>query len=332
MDSLTQLVLGAAIGVAVMGRRTAVWKAAVWGGVAGTLPDLDVIISHGDAVRDMTYHRAETHALFYLSLASLPLAWLASRGEREHFKHWWLALWLALVTHPLLDAFTIYGTQLFKPFSDYPVGLGSMFIIDPLYTVPLIIGLVAALRMRQFAGLRWNALALGFSCLYLAWSVAVQWHVQNVARQSLAERGMRDASLFATPSPFNTVLWRVVVRTPSGYEEGFYSLLDRERRIKFDAFPSDAAVYQATKDLWAVQRMAWFTKGFFNMHEENGQAVLTDLRMGQEPRYVFSFLVAKRGSAWQEVPSENVGGRLDPARTLAWLWPRMLGQDIAPPR
>ena len=78
MDSLSQLVLGAACGVAVMGRRTAVWKAALWGGVAGTLPDLDAFIDFGDAVRNMTYHRAESHGLFYLTLIAPLLAWLAS--------------------------------------------------------------------------------------------------------------------------------------------------------------------------------------------------------------------------------------------------------------
>ncbi len=30
MDSLTQIALGASLGVAVMGRRTAVWKSALW--------------------------------------------------------------------------------------------------------------------------------------------------------------------------------------------------------------------------------------------------------------------------------------------------------------
>ena len=70
MDSVTQLALGAAVGVAVMGRRTAVWKAALWGGIAGTLPDLDVFIDHGDALRNMTMHRGASHALFWLALAS----------------------------------------------------------------------------------------------------------------------------------------------------------------------------------------------------------------------------------------------------------------------
>ncbi len=68
MDSLTQITLGAAVGVAVMGRRTAVWKAALWGGIAGTLPDLDVFVDHGDAVLNMVRHRGESHSFFYLTL------------------------------------------------------------------------------------------------------------------------------------------------------------------------------------------------------------------------------------------------------------------------
>ena len=73
MDSLSQAALGAAVVVAVMQRRTAVWKAAAFGAVAGTLPDLDVFIDHGDAVLDMVLHRAETHALLWLTLFFLRL-------------------------------------------------------------------------------------------------------------------------------------------------------------------------------------------------------------------------------------------------------------------
>mgnify|MGYP006202171107 CR=1 FL=1 len=82
MDSLSQIALGAAVGVAVMGRKTALWKAALMGAVVGTLPDLDVLISHGDPIRDMTLHRTESHALFYQTLVAPALAWLASNWER----------------------------------------------------------------------------------------------------------------------------------------------------------------------------------------------------------------------------------------------------------
>ena len=62
MDSLSQIALGAAVGVATTGERTAIWKAALWGAVAGTPPDFDVSIDHGNPVHDMVLHRAETHA------------------------------------------------------------------------------------------------------------------------------------------------------------------------------------------------------------------------------------------------------------------------------
>ena len=99
MDSLTQIALGTAVGVAVMGPRTAVWKAALWGAVAGTLPDLDTFVDHGNAIFNMTRHRAESHSLFYLTLAAPVLAGLVARlhGELALFRRWWLSLWLVLV-------------------------------------------------------------------------------------------------------------------------------------------------------------------------------------------------------------------------------------------
>src|SRR5690606_37998006 len=141
MDSLTQITLGAAVSVAVMGRRTAIWKAALWGGIAGTLPDLDALIDHGDPLLNMVRHRAESHSLLLLTLFSPLLARLVSHvhGQTALWRRWWLALWLALFTHPLLDTMTVYGTQLLQPFSDHPYAVGSVFIIDPAYTLPLLL-------------------------------------------------------------------------------------------------------------------------------------------------------------------------------------------------
>ncbi|ARV18015.1 hypothetical protein AEP_01062 [Curvibacter sp. AEP1-3] len=341
MDSLSQLVLGSAIGVAVMGRRTAVWKAALWGGVAGTLPDLDALVDFGDPVSNMVQHRAQTHGLFYLTLFAPFMAWCVSRLHQQPalFKRWWLALWLALFTHPVLDYFTIYGTQLMQPFSSHPFGLGSMFIVDPLYTLPLLLGLVVALIAKPPTGLRWNAVALAFSCLYLGWSVTAQQMVKSVVRDDLAARGIPYSQFLVTPAPLNTVLWRVVVMRTNGYEEGFYSLLDGERRIQWDSFPQDDALRHELKDNPHVERLAAFTHGFFKIQMQGDRAVFTDLRMGQEPSYVFSFEVAQRTAAAENTSSrlETVqpvaaGDRGDPSRLLVWLWPRMLGQPLPPPR
>jgi inner membrane protein len=336
MDSLSQVALGAAVGVAVMRRRVPVWQSALWGAACGTLPDLDAFIDHGDPVRNMTFHRAESHALFYLTLVApliaLAPAWLHRRAAAG-FRRWWLAVWLALVTHPLLDAMTIYGTQLLLPFTDYPFGVGSIFIIDPLYTLPLLIGVMAALALRSRRGLVWNAAGLALSTAYLGWSFVAQTHVEGIARDSLVAQGIVAERLFVGPAAFSTVLWRAVAVTPNYHYEGFYSLLDPVPRFRFDAFPRNPALFEALKDEWPVKRMAWFSHGFFKMQERDGVAVISDLRMGQEPGYVFSFAVAQRTSPqFRPITPRSDGGRIDIARAWAWYWPRLLGEDLAPPR
>ena len=147
MDSLTQFTLGAAVGQAVLGRKLG-WRAALTGGLVATIPDLDVMVPFDDPVADFTYHRGASHSLLVLTVVSPLVAWFfywCSKPENRDFKRWWLLCWLALFTHPLIDAATIYGTQLFWPITEYPVGAGSTFIIDPGYTLPLLLGVAAAL-------------------------------------------------------------------------------------------------------------------------------------------------------------------------------------------
>jgi inner membrane protein len=241
LDSLSQIALGSAVAVAAMGRRTSLGRAALWGAIAGTLPDLDVLIDHGDPILNMVLHRAETHSPFWLTLFSLPMALAVARlhGEMALWRRWWLALWLALVTHPLLDGMTVYGTQLALPFSDHPFGVGSVFIIDLLYTLPLIVGVVAVLRGRS---LGWNTAGLALSTAYLGWGFWAQAQVTDVARAALAAQGIAAERLLVTPTPFNTVLWRVVAMEPAregrpaSYHEGFRSLLDDGPGLRFDRF------------------------------------------------------------------------------------------------
>jgi len=336
MDSVSQLALGAAVGVAVMGRRTAVWKAALWGGVCGTLPDLDSFIDHGDAISNMTLHRADTHALFWLTLAAPAIAWLVARlhGEGAQFRRWWLAVWLALVTHPLLDTMTVYGTQLGRPFTDHPYGVGSIFIIDPLYTLPLLVGVIAALGLRDARGLRWNRVGLLLSTAYLGWGFAAQQHVKGIAAASLAQAGIEAQRVLVTPTPFNTVLWRLVAITPGGYHEGFYSLLDREPRVHFDGFDRGEHLHALLAGQPHVERIAWFSRGFFKLWQQGGQVLISDLRMGQEPHYTFTFVVAQRsGDVAVPVAMPTAAGRrADFGQAMDWLWRRARGEQVAPPR
>ncbi len=335
MDSLSQLALGAAVGVAVMGRRTAVWKAALWGGLCGTLPDLDVLIDHGDPVLDMTLHRGNSHALFWLTLAAAPIGWAIAALHRETaaWHRWVLAAWAALVTHPLLDAMTVYGTQLLRPFDDTPLGLGSIFIIDPLYTLPLLAGVITALRRRGPAGFRANLVGLVLSTAYLAWSALTQAHVETQARDALAAQGLRAEDMLVTPTPFNTVLWRIVVLDGDQYLEGFHGLLDGDGPIVFDRFPRGEPLQAEASEIASLQRLAKFSRGFFRVAERGGELRVADLRMGQEPSYVFDFALARRTAAgWQAVPPRDVGQRGDVGAALRWLGRRILGDRLPPPR
>jgi inner membrane protein len=336
MDSLSQIALGAAVSVAVMGRRTAVWKAALWGAVAGTLPDLDVLIDQGDAIRNMVLHRGESHALFWLTLFSLPFAALVARvhGEWGLLRRWWLALWLVLVTHPLLDAMTVYGTQLALPFSNYPFGVGSMFIIDPLYTLPLLVGVIWVLAARGGPrGRLANVVGLLLSTAYLAWSFSAQQQVTQLARASLAQQGIAVEHLLVTPTPFNTVLWRVVAVAGDDYFEGFYSLLDAQQKIEFDGFPRGNALAAELQGIDGVQHLVAFTKGFYKLEQRDSRLLISDLRMGQEPNYSFTFAVAERHSPPVALAQpEQMSVALDIPRSLDWLWRRALGERLAPPR
>ena len=330
MDSLTQAALGAAVAVAVMHRRTAVWKAASWGAVAGTLPDLDVLIDHGDPILNMVLHRAETHALFWLTLFSAPLTWLVVllHGQQALWKHWWLALWLVLITHPLLDAMTVYGTQLLLPFTDYPFGVGSLFIIDPLYTVPLLLGVVLALSWRK-QGLTANVLGLVLSTGYMGWSVVAQYQVQQIAWTTVKAQDIKADRVLVTPSAFNTVLWRVVVMDDQAYHEGFYSFFDADRSIQFRRVDRGAALEPGLAHVDGVQRIRAFSKGFYALRDDRGLVRITDLRMGQHPNFTFAFHAAERHSAPVAlVPARTVGERPDLAVGLRWLWRRMWGERM----
>ena len=333
MDSLTQIALGSAVGVAVMGRRTAVWKAALWGAVAGTLPDLDAFIDQGDPILNMTRHRAESHALFYLTLAAPLLAWGVSRLHREAslFRRWCLALWLVLITHPLLDVMTVYGTQLLQPFSSHPFGVGSIFIIDPLYTVPLIVGVAMALRLKSSRGLGWNLAGLAFSTLYLGASVPAQQHATQVARAALQAEGIAADGLLVTAAPFNILLWRLVATTPTQYFESHYSLLDASPAVRWTAHDRGAALIEDYGNAPSVARIAAFSHGFYRLSMSGGRLFVTDLRMGMEPAYTFHFDLGPADAlAGQGFLPTLQSQRPDLRVALPWLWRRIWGQ-AAPP-
>ena len=324
---MTQAALGACVTAACVprGHRR---KALVAGAMLGTLPDLDVFIDFGDVVRNFTYHRGFSHSLFVLPGVAL-LIWLALRRwwatVRAAPGHWLAAITLALVTHPLLDAHTAYGTQLFWPLAVTPTSWATIFIIDPLYTLPLLAGVIAVggWALRPGSGTVLVA-GLVLSTAYLGWTWAGKTIVERHARQSLAAAGLDYTAMFSTPAPLNSLLWRIVVLTDEGYAEGFDSLLIDEGDINFSRYPSDTQAMAAAGGVWAVQRLRWFADDFVRADVVDGRLVITDLRMGQEPQYVFRHTVARAGNPhWEPIPPERMMVLFD-RRDLGKVFERIL--------
>ena len=316
MDSATQILLGAGVGALVGGRRYG-RKALLWGGACGLLPDLDVFLPFDDPVRSFTEHRGFSHSVFVLSLISPLLAWLIvrlHRLERSDWRHWCLLVWLSLITHPILDCFTIYGTQIFWPLPMQPVSIGSIFIIDPHFTLPLLVSFIAFLIMgRRQRSLRINGIALGISCAYLLTSFLFQSVVEHRVGERLVDRGIDAVKYRATPTPFNILLWRILVIEPSSYREGYYSLLSGERPIEFATYPRRPELLEPIADSRSVRRLNWFTHGYLFASEEAGEISLTDIRMGFTPKFIFSFVVGRRnGDVIEAVaPERNPSSRID---------------------
>ena len=225
MEPITQGLLGAAVAQAgfahSLGRR-----ALGWGALIGMLPDLDVIAAplHG-GFGEMIYHRGTTHALWFGPVAGPLLGyglWRWRDGARERLGAWIGLCVCVLVTHPLLDVFTPYGTQLFAPFSRARFAWNGVGIIDPIYSAllasGLVVGAVSAARARRAA-----AIGLALSTLYLGYGVYVNAAAARDVRRVLATEGVGSASVRVYPTLLQPWLRRVVARTPAEIRVGLYT-------------------------------------------------------------------------------------------------------------
>ena len=227
---------------------------------------------------------------------------------------------------------TVSGEQVLLPFSDLPVGWATIFIIDPLFSVPLIIGMAAALTMRRRGlGHRLSNAGLMIAVAWLACTIAIKAHVDQAAEESLPTAG--TTRWLTVPSPFNAVLWRMVAMTGDGhFLEGYYSLLDTERRFSLVSRPDGHELLEPLRGEAPVARVMWFSRGFFAGRElESGEIVIADLRMGLEERFVFNFVVGRReGRAVEPAPVRAAPSLDYPPGAGGQLWDRILGRSSHP--
>ena len=333
MDSLTQVALGSSVGYAVLGSKVG-RKAIIWGAILGTLPDLDVLIPFDDAVAAFTYHRSFSHSLFVHLLVSPIIVWLILKvhSGMEAFKQrWFWLVFLCLSTHAILDSFTVYGTQLLWPFTEYPFGVSNLFIVDPLVTLPLILGVAIALlpKVSLCTAYRSNNLGLAISGIYICWSLIAKVYIDNKVELALAERAIEYEGYVSTPAPFTTLLWRVVVMSDGKYYEGYASVFDNPSDVSLDEYATYPELLAELQTEWGIGRLQWFTQGFYSVRQKDQDVILSDLRMGIECAYVFNFKVAEQNEDGIKVGSFEKFTQRPDLGSLPYIWDRVWDSKVS---
>lgn len=338
MDSLSQILLGAATGELVAGKRAGN-KALLWGAICGTIPDLDVLAQNFlHPVDALAFHRGMTHSIvFSIILAPLMgylIKWIHPKNEATRCD-WTFLAFIALFTHPLLDCFTTWGTQLFWPFSDYRVAIKSIFVIDPLYTLPLLITTIwlAFLRKDSAKRRKLNFIGLSISSFYLLITLFLKGQANGVFEQSYEKQGIAVNRYESKPSPLNTILWSSTLETDSAYYIGHYSFLDQDKEVRFFPFQKNHELLGTFAEHPKVQKLLKISDGWFTVEPaKNDGIIINDLRFGQrdgwergEGKFVFSYHIY---SANDEVKIEEVEKDFgEGKRMLEGLINRVRGQE-----
>jgi inner membrane protein len=327
VDSITQLSAGAAVGEAVLGHAVG-RKAMLWGALLGTLPDLDVLIPVDGPVDAFVSHRGFSHSLFLLALVSPFAGWLITKihpATRKHLKGWVLLAFLVLQSSVLLDYLTVYGTRILWPFDDTPLAWPVFFIVDPLFTLPLVAGCLAVLLLSGDKSLahRLNTVGLILSLVYLLWAFGVSEFMEHRVKEKLARQNITFSRLVPTPAPFTTFLYRFVGIDQDTYFETYLSIFDGDAPLDVSHYPRNLELLRGLDKHPPVVKLRWFTRGWYALAREGNDIVISDLRMGSEPYYVFRFKVARvEGPDLLPVKDEQLETLID-RRQLGWVWKRI---------
>lgn len=288
MDSLTQIVLGAAVGEAVLGKKIGT-RAMLWGAIAGTVPDLDVLLRFvTDDITATEMHRGFSHSIVFSLLFAPVLAWIAHRVHQRKWpdatmKNWVLLFFLALVTHPMLDMHTTWGTQFFWPF-EVRITYNNIFVVDPLYTIPFLICLLIAMFHKRTNPRRriYNNAGLIISTSYMALTFVFKGFGYHAVDDSLAKQGIDFVEIETLPTPLNTILWNAHIETENGYRFGRYSLLDDDEPIIFSReFPKNHHLIDSIRDEEAVKQILRIANGWYTIEKDGDRLIFNDLRFGQ---------------------------------------------------
>ena len=291
MDPISQGVLGS-VASQNISRRKHMAISGLLGLVGGMAPDLDILIhSETDPLLALEYHRQFTHSLVFIplggSLCAL-LLHLVSRYWQLSFLQTLLYCTAGYATHALLDSCTSYGTQLFWPFSNMRISWNVISIIDPLFTIPPAVLVIAAVRRRSSALPR---IALAWIAIYLCFGLLQKERAQTAGWELAAARGHEPSRLEAKPGIGSLLVWKVIYETKDKfYVDGIRAgvnihIYEGDSVYKLDVgrdFPWLEPISQQALD---IDRFSWFSDGFVSLHPDHPDRVI-DIRYAMVPNQI----------------------------------------------
>ena len=286
MDSLTQIVLGASVGEVVLGKKVGN-KAILWGAIAGTLPDLDVLLRYfTDEISSTQMHRGFSHSIVFAVLIAPLLGWIAKKIhfklKEVSFKDWTKLFFWTTVTHPLLDAHTTWGTQFFWPFN-YRLAYQNIFVVDPLYTLPFLMFLIIVMTLKKENPKRskFNTIGLSVSSTYLLLTLIFKWISFQEFKEGLENQEIEYVEIDTKPSPLNSILWSSLIETDKGYRTAYYSLFDKQEITYSKEFLKNHHLLEPYLEQKVIKQLIDISAGWYRIEEKNGKLLFWDLRFGQ---------------------------------------------------
>ena len=290
MDPVTQGTIGAVLPQALGKKNLGV--VALLGFLSGMAPDLDILIrSNTDPLLSLEYHRQFTHSIIFIPFGGLICALFLfvvfKKISPFNFKKTWIYCTLGYGTHGLIDACTSYGTLLFWPFSDMRIAWNNISIIDPFFTLPLILLIVLATIKKKII---YSKIALAWAVTYLTLGVYLHNVAINVGKEIAEQRGHIVKRIKAKPSFGNLILWKTIYETDNQFYVDATNLLFnkiipgesiKKLNLKKD-FPWLEKESQQYKD---VDRFKWFSNDFLAVNPQNKNQII-DIRYSGIPNEI----------------------------------------------
>lgn len=286
MDPVTQGILGSSLSQAFASKKNI--KIATFCGIFGGIAaDLDILIkSTSDQLLFLQYHRHFTHSLFFIPFGSLftsliLLTIFKILNKQIPFKVIYIFTFLGYATHGLLDACTSYGTNLYWPFSNVRVTWNIIAIIDPIFSLTLIIFFIFAYikKSRIFA-----IIGLFFAMIYLLVCFIKNQHVEQIMKKLAEDRNHKIERFFIHPSIGNNILWRSIYQANNEYYvDAIYVPFFKKPKIYYGhvlgvidkkilhEFP------KKSKQMNDIERFSYFAKDFIYFYPGN-ENIIADLR------------------------------------------------------